>query len=177
MKVEYHNDRILLLQAMASEVEGLDVNKSLAYGDESIVYKDQLISSPDFNHMLRELNKAMGLEKFCHAKSFCMGGWGYNLFTFEESDLAKEVKVKKEAEEVVEDIEMEVVDIVSTEVVEDEAPVVVKEPDWEWIATLKNNKDDKLALDKYAEAEFGISLNRQMKLDNMIKAFKEELEK
>lgn len=50
-----------------------------------------------------------------------------------------------------------------------------KAVDWDWINTLKNTKEDKKALDEYAEDDHSIKLKRTMSLENMIKDFKEKL--
>ena len=50
-----------------------------------------------------------------------------------------------------------------------------KSVDWDWINTLKNTKEDKKALDEYADADHSIKLKRTMSLENMIKDFKEKL--
>jgi hypothetical protein len=49
--------------------------------------------------------------------------------------------------------------------------------DWKWIESLKNNKEDKVKLDEYAQKEFSIELKRSMTLKNMVIDFKEQLEK
>ncbi|HHB9680437.1 TPA: hypothetical protein ACOAY7_002820 [Vibrio cholerae] len=53
--------------------------------------------------------------------------------------------------------------------------VAAKEPDWKWIESLSNTKEDKLALDQYAAEEFDIQLNKRNTLENMIVVFKEAL--
>lgn len=50
-----------------------------------------------------------------------------------------------------------------------------KQPDWKWIESLENNKEDKLLLDDYADKEFSIKLSRTKKLSNMIIDFKAAL--
>ena len=56
-----------------------------------------------------------------------------------------------------------------------EPTVEKKEVKWDWIDTLRNEKDDKEALDIYAEKELGIKLNRRKTLSNMIASLKEQL--
>lgn len=46
-----------------------------------------------------------------------------------------------------------------------------------WISTLKNNKQDKEALDKYASETFSIALNQSNTLKNMIKDLETQLSK
>lgn len=53
--------------------------------------------------------------------------------------------------------------------------VAAKEPDWKWIESLSNIKEDKLALDQYAAGEFGVKLSRTKKLEGMIEDLKEAL--
>lgn len=52
----------------------------------------------------------------------------------------------------------------------------ITEPDWDWVESLSSTKEDKLALDQYAEDNFDIKLKRNATLENMIKAFKEAYE-
>lgn len=49
------------------------------------------------------------------------------------------------------------------------------EPDWGWIDTLESTRDDKNKLDDYASEQFGIKLNANRKLDDMVADFKEQL--
>lgn len=46
-----------------------------------------------------------------------------------------------------------------------------------WISTLKNNKQDKEALDKYASETFSIALNQSNSLKNMIKDLETQFSK
>ncbi|AUR86332.1 hypothetical protein NVP1084O_125 [Vibrio phage 1.084.O._10N.261.49.F5] len=50
-----------------------------------------------------------------------------------------------------------------------------KQPDWDWIGTLKNKKYDKVELDNYAMKEFNIKLNQRNTLENMIADFKGQI--
>jgi hypothetical protein len=68
------------------------------------------------------------------------------------------IKVKEEVKEVAQEINTS-----------------TKSVDWDWINTLKNTKEDKKALDEYADADHSIKLKRTMSLENMIKDFKEKL--
>jgi hypothetical protein len=104
----------------------------------------------------------------------------YGLQIEDKETLQKQKEEKEVVEENKEDLipqDLEVVEEETVvEVVESEEPKI-KEPDWEWIESLENNSEDRLELDRYAEEEFGVKLNRTMKLGNMIKKFKEELSK
>lgn len=55
---------------------------------------------------------------------------------------------------------------------ETSAPLSV---DWGWVDSLSDTRENKKALDEYA-ATFDVSLRRNMKLENMIKAFKEAMD-
>ena len=76
--------------------------------------------------------------------------------------------------EYVDEDEVEIDEAEEDEEAEGEVEYVT--PDWEWIESLENKKDHKIELDEYADKEFGVKLNRQNKIDNMIKDFKSQLE-
>lgn len=105
--------------------------------------------------------------------------------------------IKKTSEEIVQDVVVNTPEIVHKQVVEQEEEVSesdstpkeeetvvdvseyvskgsVKSVDWEWVESLENNKEDKLALDEYAQ-EFNVELSRRKTLENMIIDFKEAL--
>ena len=60
-------------------------------------------------------------------------------------------------------------------VVEEVNPTIEHNVDWDMINGLVNKKFDKIALDDYASAEFGIKLNQRNTLENMIVDFKAQL--
>tara|TARA_Y100001956_G_C4125696_1_gene189942 strand:- start:860 stop:1294 length:435 start_codon:yes stop_codon:yes gene_type:complete len=116
-------------------------------------------------------------EEFSYADHY---GSKY-IFNSQEA-LEKQLKVVGYRQEDIEDLwfgEFEYVDedeIKDGEDGDEDGEVEYVTPDWEWIESLENKKDHKIELDEYADKEFGIKLNRQNKIDNMIKDFKAQLE-
>lgn len=95
--------------------------------------------------------------------------WSYEQGYWMSSKVApKTVSVIEKAPEVI-SVKEEVKEVVQ------ETSTSTKSVDWDWINTLKNTKEDKKALDEYAEADHDIKLKRTMSLENMIKDFKEKL--
>ena len=95
-----------------------------------------------------------------------------------QEDLEKQLKIVGYRQEDIEDLWFGEFEYVEEDEIEEEEDGEIEyvTPDWEWIESLENKKDHKIELDEYAEKEFGIKLNRQNKIDNMIKDFKEQLE-
>ncbi len=97
--------------------------------------------------------------------------WSYEQGYWMSSKVAPQTTtVTEKAPEV---IKVEEEEEVKEEVSEINTPT--KSVDWDWINTLKNTKEDKKALDEYADADHNIKLKRTMSLENMIKDFKEKL--
>ena len=98
----------------------------------------------------------------------CLSSWDYSQGYWCKGNNASQTSPVKEDKQVV---------VAPKEITEvkSEATPPVKEVDWSWIETLKNNKEDKKAFDEYAEGDYGIKLKRTMSLENMIKDFKEKL--
>ena len=47
--------------------------------------------------------------------------------------------------------------------------------DWAWVESLEDTPENKLALDEYAEKNSDVKLKRNMKLVNMVRAYKKAL--
>lgn len=113
----------------------------------------------------------------------CFGrGQVYHVFSkvdhFSEAPTDTSESIKDEVDTIVpEDVEVlsEGLTEVSVDVVEvSEEPEL--EVDWEWVDSLEDSPENRLALDEYA-LKFGQSLKRTMKITNMAKKFKEALAK
>ena len=174
--VGYHNFwPFLFKQANDSSI---DENISMQLPRGSFSVNNKIIHCPHFVDTLRKFNEMFG-TRFVPEESTFGGQTYFNIAILEEGETygvqeQKEETISKTEEEKVEDIPVsEPVSAIETIVVEASGDVT---PDWEWIESLDNNKEDKLALDQYAESKFSIKLSRTMKISNMIKAFKEELE-
>ncbi len=174
--VGYHNFwPFLFKQANDSSI---DENISMQLPRGSFSVNNKIIHCTHFVDTLRKFNEMFG-TRFVPEESTFGGQTYFNIAILEEGKTRavqeqKEETVSKTEEEKVEDIPVsEPVADIETIVVEDSGDAT---PDWEWIESLDNNKEDKLALDQYAESKFSVKLSRTMKISNMIKAFKEELE-
>lgn len=111
---------------------------------------------------------------------------GKVFYLFLKEDIVFEETTHKDIEIVPETVPEKVEVVIDTTTTDEEetlseldtdTPVDEKEVNWDWVNGLDNTKEDKLALDQYAEDHFSIKLSRTMKIENMIKKFKEELEK
>ena len=166
MQHKYFPNRIKLFSYLNEVVEGLDVNRTIR------------LPNLWFCKVDGEDQKCHGTTEFCNkfnevfdtkldAKKSYSAGKRTVLF-FDEAVQEKTIK-----EEVVREvIEKEEEDI--KEVIIEESSGRTQ-PDWEWINSLTNTKEDKLSFDKYASEKFSITLNRAKKIENMVIGFKEAL--
>ena len=145
-------------------VKGLDLDETLRspflwfVDDESVVHK-----CGHMKEFVRKFNDKFGTN-FCDKHSYKLKNTC--------------VLFSKEDEAVEEVVESAVVgeELISVECTE-EVVEVKKEPDWDWIDSLKSTQDDKARLAQYAEDNFDIILQRNKKMGKMVEIFKEELEK
>ena len=170
MEHKYFTNQFKLFGYLDKLVEGLDLNRTLRlpklwFSDvEGNEYKCQ--GSTEF---CNKFNKVFNTN-FLPKKSY-ISGKKIVLFFDEVVDeeevvfgthYAALVAIEDEAPEAV----------IAPEVV---TQITLITPDWEWIDSLENDKEDKLKLDNYAE-KFSVKLNRNKKLSNMINDFKTALE-
>ena len=137
----------------------LNLNKTLRLLDQGFFLGEEYQPTPLINLALGRMNELIGEEIFCTKKSIVVNEQ-YTIF-FPNGKERFEQLLNKE--------------VVVVAPVESEESPEAKSPDWEWIDSLANNKEDKEALDVYALKEFNISLNKSKTIANMIKSFKKEL--
>lgn len=150
------NKKDFLLELKSNKV---DVNMSL-YLEEEFSFSDVFGTRYDYDN---PFDMKCGLS---YVTKKDLSNWEYDqgywlLGDLVPTNIKKEVEVKVEVKEEV---------ILPTEPKQE-----TKTVDWEWVNGLKNTKEDKKALDEYAESEHDIKLKRTMSLENMIKDFKEKL--
>jgi len=171
--VGYHN----LWMYLGEVVEDIELNTTMIMQAHHFALKSgEAVYTNSYNHTLDILNERFGTQ-FCSDLSTFVGQTHFTLAIKEDGETVKPEVVEDVVPESVEEHEVELaqdVDVVevSTEVVTEE-----KQPDWAWIDTLGTDADSKKELDVYAENEWGVKLSRTMKFENMVKKFKEELEK
>ncbi|CAH9011758.1 conserved hypothetical protein [Vibrio phage 424E50-1] len=186
---EFYKTKRIFLQALSNYVADIDIPSSVSKSKYTIQIKNKVVFARNMGDLLQKLNTIIGEEVFINGR--LVGRQGFKVVLDKEvSDkllgkgspaVAKiatpEVKVaEKPVQEEPVVVEPEVIveeSVKESEVVSEESSTEV---DWEWIESLQDNKDSKLALDQYAEEKFDIKLKRNMKLPNMIAAFKEALE-
>lgn len=162
----------------------LNVRESVSRSRYSFKYDGKVIGCANLVAELSLMNKYLEEELFLLRISRSVGKLRYKIFVDENvetkllSDLptvevVENVKTHKEEEIPVQEVkeEKELADPTKVEV----GVVDKKEPDWEWVENLPDNKEGKLNLDQYVEKEFGIKLKRNMTMKNMLLTFKEEL--
>ncbi len=157
-----------------SEIPKFDNNKSQFAPWFSFYDVDgKFYNCKNFLYMLRELNKMKGEEFFATSSSRANGIPHYFVQTG-QSELAESLSevIKRDIPEEVEEV-VETEALISLEAVDEPK---VKEPDWKWIESLEDTKENRKLLDDYAEKEFGIKLRKNMLVANMTKKFKEALE-
>ncbi|BAV80916.1 hypothetical protein [Vibrio phage RYC] len=162
----FFRNKALLVNALKEYFPTLDVEKSKSRirSRFSLVFGEEVIYSGTVSEMVSNLNKVAGKDIFVK-RAYLKGKSGYVIFLNEDP---KELVVEDAVQEQEEKSEVEKTEI-DKEVV---APDAV---DWEWVEGLGNTKEDKLALDQYAE-KFDVKLSRTMKIENMVAKFKEALE-
>lgn len=174
--VGYHNFwPFLFKQANDSSI---DENISMQLPRGSFSVDNKIIHCTHFVDTLRKFNEMFG-TRFVPEESTFGGQTYFNIAILEEGETygvqeQKEETISKAEEEKVEDTPVsEPAPDIETIVVEDLGDAT---PDWEWIESLSNSKEDRLAFDQYAESKFSVKLKRNMKIDNMRAKFKEALE-
>ena len=87
--------------------------------------------------------------------------WSFDKVDDVIEEVESPVETEIQVDQVVEDVSLE----------KEDTPLV----DWEWIKTLKNNRQGKIDLDEYAKI-YNVKLNQRSTLKNMIANFKTGLE-
>ena len=166
----------------------LDVKNSVARSRFTFKADGKLYAHANLLKQLLTLNELIGEYLFILTGSRPVGRSRYAIFVNE--DIESNFVIKEVPEPTIEDTP----ELISTEVVVesvedaitekvDEPEDVVEEPvvegetlevDWEWVDSLEDSPENRLALDEYAE-KFEVNLKRTMKTSNMAKKFKEAM--
>ncbi|AUR91458.1 hypothetical protein NVP1161O_016 [Vibrio phage 1.161.O._10N.261.48.C5] len=181
----FHFKKINDLRAFLSKRhEEINLNASISQPSFYFVTKDGKVHRATGTKMLAQvLNELFGNFYSVEDSITVTRQRGTLAYTLQEQEKVvkaevvvpvEEVKDVVSEPEVLEELAVDesVAEVAVEEVVED-----AKEPDWAWIESLENTKEDRIELDRYAEEEFSVKLSRTMKLANMVKKFKEELAK
>jgi len=149
-------------------LDKINMNKSLQDKARWSVYVDDLrIYNARLADLILELNESLDIF-IDPSKSRPLTINAIKLVYSEDKKVA--VQQKEAAKQIFQKEE-------DKEEAKDSSLIVPATVDWKWIESLKNNKEDKVKLDEYAQKEFNIELKRSMTLKNMIADFKEQLEK
>ena len=166
MEHKFYYNSVVFYRDIQKLIPTLNINKTLRLLDQSFFLGEVFQPTTLIDKALARMNELIGEEVFCTKRSIVFNEQ-YTIFLPKGKEHF-EALLNKEAPVVQ-----------PTPVEKEEAPVEeakeAKSPDWEWIDSLANNKDDKELLDVYALKEFNISLNKSKTLANMIKSFKKEL--
>ncbi|AUR93459.1 hypothetical protein NVP1187O_146 [Vibrio phage 1.187.O._10N.286.49.F1] len=182
----FHFKKVNDLRAfLAKRHEDINLNASISQPSFYFVTTDKVVHRATGTKMLAQvLNDLLGNYYSVEDSVTVTRQRGTLAYALQEKQEKVETPVQeeKEEEEVITEPEVEEVvedspSLISLDVEEDVVAEGSKEPDWAWIESLENTKDDKNEFDKYCESEFSVKLSRTMKLSNMIKKFKEELAK
>lgn len=175
MEHKFFPNRFSMWKYLEPQCDGLDLNKTLMMRILSFADQEKQYLNYSMRDFAESMNSRFGTNINPTLSNY--RGQKVTLF-FGESEVETPAKVEPliELESAVNEAE-----IIEEVIVEKEAVIETKEVsedygvDWEWVESLKNSKYDKIALDEYAAEKFDITLNRVMKIENMIKDFKEKL--
>jgi hypothetical protein len=153
--------KLSLWNELKDKAEGLDFNATLRSTFLSFVMEDGTsYRCGDVKTFVNTINEVFGFNfdpRMCRKS-----GKNLTLFWDDKSEEVKEIKIEEEVTPEV---------LISLEAEQEESVSL----DLSWLDGLENNKKSKDKLDKYAEDEHGIKLNRRNTLENMIKDFKKQL--
>lgn len=172
MEHKFFPNRFSMWKYLEPRCDGLDLNKTLMM--RILSFADQ--EKQYLNYSMKDFAESMNSRFGTNINPTLSNYRGQKVTLFfgevEESPKAEPLIELEPTQEVVdvEEVVLEKEDLVETEEVSEDYGV-----DWEWVESLKNSKYDKIALDEYASEKFDITLNRVMKVENMIKDFKEKL--
>lgn len=170
MEHKFFPNRFSMWKYLEPQCDGLDLNKTLMMRILSFADQEKQYLNYSMKDFAESMNSRFGTNINPTLSNY--RGQKVTLF-FGESEVEIPAKVEPliELEPTVDEgVTVEKEDLVETEEVSEDYGV-----DWEWVGSLKNSKYDKIALDEYAAEKFDITLNRVMKIENMIKDFKEKL--
>ena len=170
MEHKFYYNSVVFYRDIQKIIPELNLNKSLRLLDQSFFLGEVYQPTILIDIALARMNEIIGEEVFCTKRSVVFNEQ-YTIFLPKGKEYF-EALLNKEAATTVEEAPVEIAKEEESTSVEEAAVV---SPDWEWINSLANNKDDKELLDVYALKEFNISLNKSKTLANMIKSFKKEL--
>lgn len=170
MKHKFFHNRFDLWDCLKEECKGLDFNRTLQLPIMYFSDGEKDFACGNMVEFVNSLNSRFG-TKYSPTHSYRNG---QKVVMFYDVDDSKENKPLIEANKPVE--KDETIDIVRENIEVGVEGSVVSSVDWGMINSLKNNAEDKLVLDKYAEDNFGIALKRNKRLEGMIEDFKAALE-
>jgi len=161
-----------------------DIRNSVARGRFTFIYNGEVKPYRNLYQFLGEINVLLEADLFCIKKSRITSRTRYKIFVDSEVE-AKLNSEESDAEVVVEKPLIEgtgeavmashyapVITQEDTTVEDQEAEFAV---DWAWVESLEDTPENKLALDEYAEKNSDVKLKRNMKLVNMVRAYKKAL--
>lgn len=175
-KIEYFTSHQPFYDYVNKYLPLFEVKKSVARSRYTFIYDGVQYPHNNLFSMLGKLNTLIGKDLFLLKGCRSIGRLRYGICIdcdLEESLLSKvaskdevvptKVVVTKVDEVVSEDVTELVIEGVDTD-----------EVDWDWVNSLEDSPENRLALDEYAE-KFSVKLRRSMKTTNMAKKFKEAL--
>lgn len=166
-----------LLESINSD---FDMDKSLRAGNFNIMTREgkfQLCGG--FNHFCTTYN-SMFTDILDMKKTFKKGTLIYVFLKDIDTppkDLLKKEGVKAPSIKETAPLEAPLISLDIDEDISEDEVVPLITPDYEWMSSLDNTSEDKLALDKYAESTFDIKLRRNKRVENMIEDFKKVYDK
>ena len=164
-----------------------DIKNSIAKGRFTFIYNGEIKPYRNLYQFLGELNGILKEDLFCIKNSRITSRTRYKIFVDSEVEANLKPVLEEAVEEVVPEspaetelpVEDEVSEAVEETVVEDTPEVTVEEVsevefeiDWSWVESLEDTPENKIALDEYAEKNSDVRLKRNMKLVNMVRAYK-----
>lgn len=151
-----------------------DIKASASKGRFTFIYDGNIYAYRNLYIFLGKLNGLLGEKLFCIKHSRITSRTRYKIFV--DSEIEDKLNGAESTVEVV-PVEEEVVESPEVEVptVEVSEEVVSFDIDWKWIESLEDTPANKLLLDNYAADNSDVSLKRNMKLPNMVRAYKKAL--
>lgn len=178
-KVEYFTSHQPFYEYINKFLPLLEVNNSVPRSRYTFIYDGVQYPHNNLFSMLGKLNTLIGKDLFLLKGSRSIGRLRYGICIdcdVEDSLLSEPsvVTSKKEVESL--DVVVSKGDEVTSEGVTDPVMegVITQEVDWDWVNSLEDSPENRLALDEYAE-KFSVKLRRSMKTTNMAKDFRKKL--
>ena len=151
-----------------------DIKNSIAKGRFTFIYNGEIKPYRNLYQFLGELNGILKEDLFCIKNSRITSRTRYKIFVDSEVEANLKPVLEEAVEEVVPESHAEAELPVEDEVSEavEEVSEAEFEIDWSWVESLEDTPENKIALDEYAEKNSDVRLKRNMKLVNMVRAYK-----